>query len=79
LLNLIVRLAIDVVEVFPQAADQPTNFIGGARHTEVLIGVGRHGLRQAVAGVSKTIDGVPRLAFRWHAVGGTANRTGRFE
>jgi hypothetical protein len=71
---LLVGFAVDVVEVLAQTGNQPPNLFGSPRHSEIRIGVRSHGLGQAVAGISETIDSVARLALRWHAIGGAANR-----
>jgi hypothetical protein len=58
LLDLLIRIAIYVVEVLAQTTDQPTNFVSSACHREIFVRVGRHSLGQAVTGVSETVNRV---------------------
>ncbi|WP_428338865.1 hypothetical protein [Mycobacterium sp.] len=44
MLDLLIRIAIDVVEVLAKTTDQPTNFVGSACHGEIFVRVGHHSL-----------------------------------
>ncbi|MBV8861095.1 MAG: hypothetical protein JO259_04435 [Mycobacterium sp.] len=69
-----VGFAVDVVEILAQPRNQTPNLFGSPRHSKILIGMRRHRLGQAVAGISETIDSVARLTLGRHAVSSTANR-----